>query len=300
MPISQNVTIRHFPLSLFSTNFPCHVSFQPSLTSLSDPPPYPRSVLPSSLGSTLQGNLLSSVYPQSTPAGSSFSFHQPILFSQPFPNLWSSHPIYHPQPIYATSHSFSSLSSSSLSNFSTNTYTTSSNTIPSFTTTSSISRPSPSGSSKRRPTGGWQRGWGRCNTYYSSRRPYSQTSASSTSSFANMDFSSSNPSWSGFSKYLCPDVPLNLSTRPRFANYSYGGTLVNPFLKSNSSQPKGLSPMVTFNEPSEHVRDMFSLVHSCDFLPGGNHKLTLSIHIKNKCHFLFFFKLLKVNSYSYV
>ena len=96
----------------------------------------------------------------------------------------------------------------------------------------------------------------------------------------NMDFSSSNPSWSGFSKYLCPDGPLDLSTRPRFTNYSSGGALVNPFLKSNLSQPKVFSPMVTFNEPSKHVRDMFSLVHSCDFLPGGDHKHTLSIHIK--------------------
>ena len=183
----------------------------------------------------------------------------------------------------------SSLSSSSLSTFSTNTFTTSSNTIHFLTTTSSISRPRPSGSSKWRPTRGWQKGWGRCNTYYSSRKPYSQTSY--TSSFANIDFSSSNPSWSGFSKYLCPDGPLDLYTRPRFVNYSYGGTLVNPFHKSNSSQPKVLSPMVTFNEPSEHVRDMFSSVHSCDFLPGGDHKLTLSIHIKSKCHFLSFWKI---------
>ena len=56
MPISQNVTIKHFPLSSFSTNFPCRALFQTSLTSLSDPPPYPRSILPSSMGSTLQGN----------------------------------------------------------------------------------------------------------------------------------------------------------------------------------------------------------------------------------------------------
>ena len=165
MAISQNVTIRHFPLSPLSTSFPHHASFQPSLTSLSDPPPYPRSILPSSLSSTLQGNLLSSVYPQPTPlldsnfpAGSSISFHQPSLFSQPSLNLWPSHPIYHPQPTYATSHPFSSLSFSSLSTFSTNTFTTSSNTIPFFTTTSSISRPSPSGSSKWRSTRRWQRG----------------------------------------------------------------------------------------------------------------------------------------------
>ena len=198
-PISQNVTIRHFPLSSLSTSFPHHASFQPSLTSLSDPPPYPRSILPSSLGSTLQGNLLFSLYPQPTPlldsnlpAGSSLLFYQPTLFSQPSLNLWPSH------PIYATGHPFSSLLSSSLSTFSTNTFTTSSNTIPFFTITSSISRPSLSGSLKWRPTRGWQRGWGRCNTYYSSRRPYFQTSASYTSSFANMDFSSSNPSCSVF------------------------------------------------------------------------------------------------------
>ena len=184
--------------------------------------------------------------------------------------------------IYATtSHSLSSFSSSSHLTFSTNTFTTSSNTILTFTTTFSIPRPSPSGSSKRRSTRGWQRGWRRCNTYYFSRRPYSQTSDSYTSYFTNMDFSSSNPCWSGLSKYLCPDGPLDLSTRPRFTNYSSGGgVLVNPFLKSNLSQPKVFSLMVTFNEPSEHIRDMFSLVHSCDFLPGGDHKLTLSIHIK--------------------
>ena len=45
MPISQNVTIRHFPLSSFSTSFPHHASFQLSLTSPSDPPPYSRSIL---------------------------------------------------------------------------------------------------------------------------------------------------------------------------------------------------------------------------------------------------------------
>ena len=231
IPISQNVTIKHFPLSSFSSNFLYHTSFQPSLTSLPDPPPYPRSILTSPLGSTLQSNLLSSFHPQPTPlirsnplVGSSFSFHQPTFFSQPFLNPWPSHPIYHPQPIYATtSHSLSSFSSSSLSAFSTNTFITCSNTIPTFTTTSSIPRPSPSGSSQRRPTRGWQRGWGRCNTCYSSRRPYSQTSDSYTCSFTNVDFSSSNPSWSGLSRYLCPDGPLDLSTRPRFTNYSSGG-----------------------------------------------------------------------------
>ena len=37
MPISQNVTIKHFPLSSFSSNFPYHSSFQSSSTSLPVP-----------------------------------------------------------------------------------------------------------------------------------------------------------------------------------------------------------------------------------------------------------------------
>ena len=167
MPISQNVTIKHFPLSSFSSNFPYHSSFQSSSTSLPDPPPYPSTILLPLLGSTLQGNPLPSINPQATPllssnplAGSSFSFHQPTFFSKPFLSPWSlSHHIYHPQPVYATtSYSFSSFSSSLFSTLSTNTFTTFSNTIPIFTTISNTPRPSSSGPSRRRPTRGWQRG----------------------------------------------------------------------------------------------------------------------------------------------
>ena len=98
-----------------------------------------------------------------------------------------------------------------------------------------------------------------------------------TSPFSNIAFSSSNAPWSGHFIYFCPDDPINLSTRPRIVNYTPEGSSINPFLKSDLSQPKIFSPMVTFNE---HVRDMFTIVYSCNFLPGGDHKLTLSIHIK--------------------
>ena len=292
MPISQNVTINHFPLSSFFSNFPHHSSFQSSSTSLPDPPPYPSTVLLAPLGSTLQGNPLPSIHPQATPllssnplAWSSFSFHQPTFLSQPFLNPWSlSHPIYHPKPVYATVNNTNYFSntniSSSLSTLSISTSSILFNINPTFTTISSTPRSSSSGPSRRRPTRGWQRGWGRCNIYYSSRKPYLQTFDSHTSSFNNLNFSSSNLPWSCFSRYLCPDGSIDLSTRPRFANYTSGETLINPFLRTNLSQPRIFSPMITFNEPSEHVRDMFTIVYSCNFLPGGNHKLTLSIYIK--------------------
>ena len=257
MPISQNVTVKHFPLSSFSSNFPHHSSFQSSSTSLSDPPPYPSTILLAPLGSTLQGNPLPSIHPQATPllssnplARSSFSFHQPTFLSQPFLNPWSlSHPIYHPQPVHATVNNTNYFSnsniSSSLSTLSISTSSILFNINPTFTTISSTPRSSSSGLSRKRPT----RGWGRGNTYYSSRKPYPQTFDSHTSSFSNLDFSSSNLPWSDFSRYLCPDGSIALSTRPRSANYISGETLINPFLRTNLSQPRIFPPVVTFNEP---------------------------------------------------
>ena len=54
----------------------------------------------------------------------------------------------------------------------------------------------------------------------------------------------------------------------------------NPLFKSNPSHPHIYSPMVTFNEPSENVKGMFSFVHSYHFSPGANNKLLLSSLIK--------------------
>ena len=183
--------------------------------------------------------------------------------------------------MYATTnYLFSSNIFSSFPTLPINTFTTFSNTNPIFTTIPHTFKSSLDSPPRMRPTRGWQRGWNRGNTYYSTRKPYSQTFGSHTSSFSNIAFSSSNPPWSGCSRYFCPDDPINLSTRPRIANYIPEGTSIISFLKLDISQPKIFSPMVTFNEPSENVRDMFTIVYSCNFLPGGDHKLTLSIHIK--------------------
>ena len=177
--ISQNVTVKHLSSSSFSSNFPHYSSFQSSSTSLPDPPPYPSTILLAPLGCTLQCNPLPSIHLQDTPllsshplAGSSFSFHQPTFLFQPFLNPWSlSHPIYHPQPAYATVNNTNYFSNSSISSsLSTLSISTSSillNINPTFTTISSIPRSSSSGPSRRRSTRGWQRGWGRGNTYYS-------------------------------------------------------------------------------------------------------------------------------------
>ena len=70
------------------------------------------------------------------------------------------------------------------------------------------------------------------------------------------------------------------TSRPRASLQTSGGSPSNPLFISNSSHPYIYSPMVTFNEPSENVRGMFSFVHSCQFSPGANSKLLLSSLIR--------------------
>ena len=287
--VPQNVTIEHFPLVSSSSNSLYHSSLQPSPISLPDPPPYPSTILLTPLGPTLYGNPFSPIYPHTIPlfgsnplVGSSLSFPQQSFPSQPTLKPWSfSHTIYNPQPVYtSTSYPFSSNTFSSFSTLPLNTSTTLSNTNPIFITISNTSRSSSDSLPQRRLIRGWPRGWSRGNTYYSTRKPYSQVLNSHTSPFSNIAFSSSNAPWSSHSRYFCPDDPINISTRPRIVNYTPKESSINPFLKSDLSQPKIFSPMVTFNEPSEHVRDMFTIAYSCNFLPGGDHKLTFFIHIK--------------------
>ena len=77
MPISQNVTIKHFPLSSFYSNFPHHSSFQSSSTSLLQP----------------QHFLLSQHSPSLLPL--SFLLSIPPL--QPFPALLGQTPVVLPE-----------------------------------------------------------------------------------------------------------------------------------------------------------------------------------------------------------
>ena len=157
--VPQNVTTEHFPLVSSSSNSLYHSLLQPSSISLPDPPPYPSTILLTPLGPTLYGNHFSPIYPHTTPSfgsnplvGSSLSFPQQIFF----PN-------------------------SSFSTLPFNIPTTFSNTNPIFTTISNIPKSSSDSLPQRRLTGGWQRGWSRGNTYYSTRKPNSQIFDSHTS-----------------------------------------------------------------------------------------------------------------------
>ena len=89
------------------------------------------------------------------------------------------------------------------------------------------------------------------------------------------------------SSYQCPILPqgylpgesaLDLSTRPMVSNYSPQSPMINPFFTDYSCSPKILSPIISFNEPSEYVFNMFSFIYTCDFFPGqDNRSLLVSV-----------------------
>ena len=193
-------------------------------------------------------------------------------------SLLPSYPIYRPVPIYTCSRP-SDLSVGSIpylysSVLSTNTLSLSYHGSSSTRVSSALSGPVPSGSKKRATssrTRDWLRSWPRDNTYYTTRRQSSRPTTSS-SSFPLLS------SWTNPSSYQ--DNPMNLTCNPRFNLQASGGSLSNPLFRSDLSYPHIYSPMVTFNEPSENVRGMFSFVLSCEFSPGANNKLLLSSLIK--------------------
>ena len=154
---------------------------------------------------------------------------------------------------------------------------------PSTMISSVSSRPIPSGP-KRKVTRNWARkwlrGWPRDNTYYTTRRQCPRPAAPCSSlSWNTMPFPLLS-SWANPSSYPYSNNPMNLTLRPRASLQVSNGSPSNPLFKSNSTYPHVYSPMVTFNEPSENVRGMFSFVHSCQFFPGGNNRLLLSSLIK--------------------
>ena len=188
------------------------------------------------------------------------------------------YPIYKPIPIYTSSRpsSFSMgcipyLYSSVLS---TNTLSLSYHGSSSTRVSSASSGPAPSGPKKRATssrTRDWLRSWSRVNTYYTTRRQCPRPTTSGNS-FPLLS------SWANPSSYR--DNPMNLTCNPRANLQTLGGSSSHPLFKSDFSYPHIYSPMVTFNEPSENVRGMFSFVLSCEFSPGANYKLLLSSLVK--------------------
>ena len=202
-------------------------------------------------------------------------------------SLSLSHPIYRPLPTYAsprtTNSSMESIPCLYSSVFSTNTLSMSLHGGFSTMVSSVSSRPIPSGS-RRKVTRSWPRNWLRSwprdNTFYTTRRQCPRPAIPCSSLSSNTVLFPLLSSWANPSSYHYSDDPMNLTFKPRTSLQALGGSPSNPLFKSNSSHPHIYSPMVTFNEPSENVRGMFSFVHSCQFSPGANNKLLLSSLIK--------------------
>ena len=80
--------------------------------------------------------------------------------------------------------------------------------------------------------------------------------------------------------YFSKERALDLSTKSRVCSYFPQTPTVNPFFTNYSCSPKISSPIVSFNEPSEYVFNMFSFTYSCDFLPGQDNRSLLISAIK--------------------
>ena len=243
--------------------FPIHSTLSSSSVSLSSPPSYSDSL--SSLAShTFAGKPISSL---------SCTLTSPLPSSLP-----PSYPIYRPTSIYTCSRP-SSFSVGSIpylysSVLSTNTLSLSYHGSSSTRVPSASSGPVPSGPKKRATssrTRDWLRSGPRDNTYYSTRRQGLRPAA--TGSFFPLLSSWANPS-----SYR--NNPMNLTCNPKSNLQSSSGSSSNPLFRSDFCYPHIYSPMVTFNEPSENVRGMFSFVLSCEFSPSANNKLLLSSLIK--------------------
>ena len=80
--------------------------------------------------------------------------------------------------------------------------------------------------------------------------------------------------------YFSKEEALDLSSKPRVCDYFPHIPSVNPFFTNYSCSPKIFSPIVSFNEPSEYVFNMFSFTYSCDFFPGQDNRSLLISAIK--------------------
>ena len=100
----------------------------------------------------------------------------------------------------------------------------------------------------------------------------------SSSSSCNLSFPQSlSISYQG---YLSEEGKLDLSTKPKVCSYLPQNPTINPFFTNCSCSPKIFSPIVSFNEPSEHVFNMFFFTYSCDFFPGQDNRPLLISAIK--------------------
>ena len=259
-------------LSSSFSHFPFHSALHSSSISLSNPPSYSDSLSSLSTHASVDRPSLSLSYTLTTSSPSSLSL---------------SYPIYRPLPIYAFPRTTNSLMESIpclySSVLSTNTFSMSHHGGFSTMVSSVSSRPIPSGSRRkvtRSLPRNWLRSWPRNNTFYTTRRQCPKPAVPCSSLSSNTVLFPLLSSWANPTSYHYSDDPMDLTFKPRTGLQTLGGSPSNPLFKSNSSHSHIYSPMVTFNEPSENVKEMFSFVHSCQFSPGANNKLLLSSLIK--------------------
>ena len=100
----------------------------------------------------------------------------------------------------------------------------------------------------------------------------------SSSNFCNLSFPQSLSISS--QEYFSKEGALDLSTKPRVCSYFPQTPTINPFFTNYSCSPKIFSPIVSFNEPSEYVFNMFFFTYSCDLFPGQDNKSLLISAIK--------------------
>ena len=102
--------------------------------------------------------------------------------------------------------------------------------------------------------------------------PYSSSSSCNLSFHQSLSISSQG--------YFSEEGALDLSTKPKVCSYLPQNPTINPFFTYYSCSPKIFSPIVSFNEPSEYVINLFSFTYSCDFSPGQDNRSLLISAIK--------------------
>ena len=75
--------------------------------------------------------------------------------------------------------------------------------------------------------------------------------------------------------YVSKEGALDLSSKSKVCDDFPHTPSVNPYFTNYSCSPKIFSPIVSFNEPSEYVLNMFSFTYSCDFFPGQDNRSLL-------------------------
>ena len=264
-PYSQETTIPFtaspaHPTTTISTSFSVSTLLDSTQSFPSNPPSYFDSLLSLSDNSLRQGN---STFPLFY--ASATSSINPLSFSFPIhrPTPIYTYPAVTNLPVSSIPYLYSSVLSSMASSLS---YSTGS-----FSRGSSISSGPTSGSSRGTALSR-SRNWPWSDTYQNLRDWRPRPTTTQTSSLNNTLLFSLPSSWANPPNYPHSGTPLDLT--------HVSSSSFHTSTRSIFSSPVICSPMITFNEPSNNVKDMFYFIHTFQFSPNDNNKLVLRSLIK--------------------